>query len=197
MSRIERINPQKAEGTIRKLLEAVRRRVGMTPNLIRTMACSAATLAGYLGLDEALGKGALSSREREQIALAVAEANGCGYCLAAHTASGKLFGLSELEVCDARRGSATAKREDAILKFAGEVLARRGHVRDNELRRVRRAGLTDGEITEIVANVALNVFTNYMTEVAATKVDFPPAAVVEACEHLTHPFQTQNKKEQR
>ncbi|HSR71176.1 MAG TPA: carboxymuconolactone decarboxylase family protein [Kiloniellales bacterium] len=195
MSRIERISPQKAEGTIRELLEAVRRKLGMTPNLIRTMACSAATLAGYLGLNEALGKGALSSREREQIALAVAQANGCQYCLAAHTAFGKLLGLSELEVCDARRGSATAKREDAILKFAGEVLARRGRVPDHELDRVRRAGLTDGEITEIVANIALNVFTNYLTEVAATEVDFPSAAAAEACPHLTHP--TPNKKEQR
>ena len=151
----------------------------MTPNLTRTMAHSAATLGGYLGLGGALAEGELSQREREQIALAVAEVNGCGYCLAAHSAVGKLVGLSELEVADARRGTATSKREHVILEFAGEVLAQRGRVSDEALRRVRDAGATDGEITEIVANVALNVFTNYLTEVAGTEVDFPAAPPIE------------------
>ena len=91
----------------------------------------------------------------------------------------KLFGLSELELRDARRGSATATREAAILTFAGEVLAHRGRVSDDALRRVRQAGLTDGEITEIVANVALHVFTNYLNLVAGTEVDFPAAPVLE------------------
>ena len=179
MPRIEPIDPRDAEGRTRELLDDVHRKLGMTPNLTKTMARSAATLAGYLGLSEALDDGALSRREREQIALTVAETNGCGYCLAAHSAVGKLVGLSELELRDARRGSATIKREELILTFAGEVLRERGHVCDDALRRIRAAGITDGEITEIVANVALHVFTNYLSQVAGTEVDFPVAVSLE------------------
>lgn len=179
MPRIEPIDPRKAEGTTREQLDAVRSKLGMTPNLTRTMARSTASLAGYLGLSGALADGALAAREREQIALAVAEFNGCGYCLAAHSAAGKLAGLSELEVLDARGGSATGTRENAILAFAGAVLRERGSVSDTALRRVREAGLTEGEITEVVANVALHVFTNYMNQVAQTTVDFPPARALQ------------------
>ena len=179
MPRIDPIDPQEAEGKTRDLLDGVRRKLGMTPNLTRTMARSPATLAGYLGLSGALDVGALSRREREQIALVVAEANGCDYCLAAHSAAGKLFGLSELELRDARRGAATTKRANAIVNFAGEVLAHRGRVSDDSLCRVRQAGLTEGEITEIVANVALHVFTNYLNLVARTEVDFPAAPALE------------------
>lgn len=179
MTRIDPIAPRQAEGKTRDLLEGVRRRLGMTPNLIKTMARSSATLAGYVGLSGALDAGALSPREREQIALAVAETHRCDYCLAAHSAAGKVAGLSELEVRDARRGAAPTKREDAILTFAGELLAHRGRVMDDAICRVRRAGLTDGEITEVVANVALHVFTNYLTLVARTEVDFPAAPALE------------------
>jgi len=179
MPRIRPVDPRKAEGKSRELLETVRHKLGMTPNLTRTMARSAATLGGYLGLGGALAEGDLSQREREQIALAVAEANACDYCLAAHSAVGKLVGLSELDVVDARRGTATSKREEVILRFAGEVLERRGRVSDEALRRVRDGGVTDGEITEVVANVAFNLFTNYLNEVASTEVDFPAAPPLE------------------
>jgi uncharacterized peroxidase-related enzyme len=179
MPRIEAIDPQDAQERTAQLLDGVQRRLGMTPNLIRTMAHSSATLSGYLDLSRALGRGALAAREREQIALAVAEIHGCDYCLATHSAMAKLVGLSELEVLDARRGLATSTRENAILVFAGELLARRGRVSDEVLRRVREGGLTEGEITEIVANVALHVFTNYLGEAARTEPDFPAAPVLE------------------
>jgi len=177
--RIEPIDPRTAKGKTRDLLDGVQHKLGMTPKLTLTMARSDATLAGYVGLSKALDGSALSRREREQIALAVAEANGCDYCLAAHSAAGKLVGLSELELRDARRGSATSKRENAIVSLAGEILSRRGTIADVALRRARNAGLADGEITEIVANVALNVFTNYLNQVAGTEVDFPAAPALE------------------
>jgi uncharacterized peroxidase-related enzyme len=179
MPRIEPIDLQQAAGKTREQLDAVRRKLGMSPNLTRTMARSEATLTGYLGLSGAVSAGSLSRREREQIALTVAEANDCGYCLAAHSAAGKLAGLSELEVRDARRGIATSTRENAVVVLARQVLAERGRVSDETLRRVRQAGITDGEITEIVANVALRVFTNYLNLVAQTDIDFPVASALD------------------
>ena len=180
MPRIEAIDPTRAEGKSRDLLDAVRAKLGMTPNLTRTMAHSPATLAGYLGLSGAVADGSLSPREREQIALAVSETNGCDYCLAAHAAVGKIVGLSELEIADARRGSATSSRENAILSFTRDLLDQRGAVTDESLARVRDAGVSEGEITEVVANLALHVFTNYLNRLAQTEVDFPAAPPLES-----------------
>jgi alkylhydroperoxidase family enzyme len=67
------------------LLQAVKQQLGVVPNLFRLVGTSPAALEGYLGLNAALGKGALEAPTRERIALAVAEINGCDYCLSAHS----------------------------------------------------------------------------------------------------------------
>ena len=179
MARINPIAPQQAQGKSRELLDAVREKLGMVPNLIKTMAHSPATLGAYLGMSGALADGKLSPREREQISLSIAETNGCNYCLAAHSAIGKLAGLSELEIRDARLGTSPSSRDNAILTFAREVMNERGRVSHEALTRIRQAGLDDGEITEIIAGVALNFFTNSLNLVAQTELDFPAAATLE------------------
>ena len=126
-------------------------------------------------LRPALAGGGLPRRLREQIALAVGEANACAYCVAAHTAMGRRAGLTEQETKEARRGSSHDTKERAALEFARKVVEDRGVVADADLERIRRAGYNDGEIAEIVANVALNIFTNYFNHVAGTEVDFPAA----------------------
>ena len=65
------------------LLQTVEKQLGSVPNLFRLIANSPAALEGYLSLSGALAKGSLPAATRERIALAVAELNGCGYCLAA------------------------------------------------------------------------------------------------------------------
>ena len=109
---------------------------------------------------------------REQIAIAVAEANGCGYCLAAHSTVGKMVGLTNADVLASRRGTVTDLKAAAALEFARVAVAARGDVTDADLKRVREAGYGDAEVAEIVANVALNVFTNYFNLVAGTEIDF-------------------------
>jgi uncharacterized peroxidase-related enzyme len=141
--------------------------------MMRTMASSPAVLEGYLGFGEALGHGSLPARLREQIALAVAESNGCDYCLSAHTALGRLAGLKDEELARSREAAASEPRADAALKFAAAVLAGKGTVGDEEFARMRRAGFTEGEIAEVVAHVAINVFTNYFNKAVETAIDFP------------------------
>lgn len=65
--------------------------------------------------------------------------------------------------------------EAGVLQFARKLVMERGWVNDEELARLRQVGISDGEILEIVANVALHLFTNYFTHVAGTEVDFPEA----------------------
>jgi uncharacterized peroxidase-related enzyme len=171
--RIAPIDPAAASPRAAELLSAVQSALGMTPNLMRTIAHSPAALEGYLSLNNALAKGALPAGLREQIALAVAQTNRCEYCLAAHTALGKRAGLDADQLLSARQRRSTDAQGAAALKLAGEILDNRGNVSDEQLAAARRAGLGDGEIAEVVAHVALNVLTNYFNIVAGTEVDFP------------------------
>ena len=177
MPRIQPIDPAQAEGKAKALLDGVHKTLGMTPNLMRTMANSPAVLDAYLGFGKALAGGSLSARLREQIALAVAGANGCEYCAAAHTALGKMLGLDSAELAANLEARASDPATAATLRFARVIVLERGWVDDVELARVREAGYGEGEIAEIVAAVALNIFSNYFNHVAESEVDFPPVAL--------------------
>lgn len=162
----------------RALLTAVGKQLGVVPNLFRLVANSPAALEGYVGMLGALGKGALSAATGERIALGVAEANGCEYCLSAHTYLGEHAAkLSDAEMTANRSGTSNDPFADAAVRFARKVLDKRGHVADDDVRAVRAAGYTDAQIVEIVQHVALNVWTNYVNSVAQTAVDFPVVAV--------------------
>ena len=174
MQRIIAINPAEATGKTKKLLDGVQAKLGMTPNLMKTLATAPAALEAYLGFGAALGTGVLDAKFREQISLAVAQANSCEYCLSAHAAIGAMVGLSREEITGSREARAEDAKRDAGLKFAQSIVVQRGEVSDATLGNVREAGFTDGEITEIVANVAVNIFTNYFNHVAETEIDFLP-----------------------
>lgn len=163
-----------APANAQPLLEGVKKQLGVVPNLFRLVANSPAALEGYLGLSGALAKGQLPAATRERIALAVAEINGCGYCLSAHTYLGKnLAKLDEAEIAANRNGGSNDPKADAAVRFAAKVATARGHVSDEEVRAVKLAGYDDAQVIEIVQHVALNTWTNYINEVAKTEIDFP------------------------
>jgi uncharacterized peroxidase-related enzyme len=173
MSRLQPVNYEESTGKVRRLLDGVTSKLGMTPNMMKTMAQSPAVLEAYLSFSGALDTGTLDAGLREQIALISAEINSCGYCASAHTAIGKVVGLGPDAILAARQGHSTDAKADAALKFARAVIVNRGEVSDADVQAVRDAGYADGEIGEIVANVALNIFTNYFNVIAKTEIDFP------------------------
>lgn len=173
MSRLPLVDPSQARGKAHELFEAIKAKMGRVPNMMKAMANSPAVLEGYLGLSGALGAGSLDPKVRERLSIEVAEANHCGYCLAAHTLLGKLAGLDEAERHSARLGESSDPKADAALKFARTVLDRRGDVDEEDVRRVREAGFADGEVAEIIAQVALNVLTNYFNVAVEPPIDFP------------------------
>lgn len=177
MARIEPVSYEQSTGKTRNLLDGVKAKLGMTPNMMTTMAQSPAVLEAYLNFSNALGNGKLDAGLREQIALISAEVNACGYCASAHTAIGKMVGLREDAILAARNGSSNDASADAALKFARTVIINRGEVSDADVKAVRDAGFSDGEIGEIVANVALNIFTNYFNLIAQTEIDFPKVKI--------------------
>jgi uncharacterized peroxidase-related enzyme len=163
------------------LLKSVEKQLGSVPNLFRLAGVSTAALEGYLGIFSALGKGTLPAPTRERIALAVAQINGCNYCLSAHTYLGsRLAKLDTAEIAANRAGRSNDSKADAAVRFAVKVTELRGHVSSEDLQSVRSAGYDDGQIIEIVQHVALNIWTNYLNEVAQTEIDFPVAKALAA-----------------
>jgi uncharacterized peroxidase-related enzyme len=163
-----------APAAAQPLLGAVKKQLGVVPNLFRLVSNSPAALEGYLGLSGALGKGALPDATRQRIALAVAEFNGCDYCLSAHTYLGKnLAKLDDAEIAGNRNGTSSDPKAAAAVRFAVKVVRERGHVSDEDVRALKLAGYDDAQVIEIVLHVALNTWTNYINTVAQTEIDFP------------------------
>ena len=173
MQRIQRIDAAQAPAKTAALLDAVKKQMGGVPNIIATMAQSSAALGGYLGFAGALAGGTLPTAMREQVALAVAGANDCDYCASAHTVLGSKAGLASDDISRNLGGRSTDAKVQGALRFASRIVATRGKVSDEDLAQVRRAGFSDEQVVEIVANTVLNIFTNYINHIAETEIDFP------------------------
>ena len=179
MPRLWPIDRKTAPAATQKLLADVEDKLGMVPNLIATMAQSTSVARAYLGLADALSGGVLVEPLREQIALTVSQANGCEYCVAGHAAVASSIGLTEDELRDARIATSPDRRTEAVLRFARRIVEKRGSVSVDDIREIRNAGYDELEIVEIIAHVALNIFTNYFNLVAQTEIDFPPVADID------------------
>jgi uncharacterized peroxidase-related enzyme len=180
MPRIQPIDPASATGETAAHLATSRKMFGGTPNLITTAANSPAVVGAMLGMFASIGKSSLGAKVGEQIAIAVALSNSCGYCLSAHTAIGKMHGLEPAELAAAQRADSANAKTAAILRLAVAINHSRGQVSDAVLAEARNAGITDAEIVDVVGHVALNVFTNYLNNVSETAIDFPLVALAAA-----------------
>lgn len=179
MSRIKVVDPQSATGETRELLDAVHQQLGAVPNFIRALANSPKALAAFLGLYGPMGAATLDKATQERIALVVAEENGCRYCVSAHTAIGRHAGLSSEEMLLNRQGGSGDAKAAAAVAFAKALNEHRGEVTTAEFDAVRAAGFSDGEIVEIIAAVALNVFTNLLGKSTLIPIDFPKVAFLD------------------
>jgi len=174
MSRLPMIEPDRATGDAKALLEKVNKTLGLVPNMTKAMANSPAVLDGYLALSGALAGGTFDAGLRERLAITVAEANGCEYCLSAHTYIGaNIAKVDAAELDRAREADSEDAHTRAVLCLADAVVRNRGHVDDKVLAEVRAAGVTDAEIAETVGHVTVNVLTNLFNNLAGTDNDWP------------------------
>ena len=174
MTRLDAVNPATATGKVQEMFTAIEGKLGKVPNMMRTMANSSAVLDGYLSLSGALGGGSLSAKTGELIAMTVAQSNACDYCLSAHSFIGtQLLKMDAASLDAARHAEAADAKTAAALVFAEVLVQKRGLVNNGDVAAAKAAGLSQGEIAEVVAHVALNVFTNYLNNTALTEVDFP------------------------
>lgn len=174
MSHVPLINANDTTADRAAVLSQVQRAFGTIPNMFRAVANSPAALRSMWGSFGALGAGSLPAKLGEQIAVAVADRNHCEYCLAAHTVLGQKAGATAEEMATAQAGHSADPKTDAALRFALQLVEQRGQVSGGDVRRLRGQGFTDTDIVEIVAHVALNLFTNYVNVALNVPVDFPP-----------------------
>ena len=177
MSRLHIVDPNEATGKAKELLTAVQAKLNIVPNMTKVMANSPVVLQAYLGFSGALGEGLLDAKLREQIALGVGQSNECEYCVSAHTAIGKMVGLSQSEAVSSRNGQSASAKSQAALNFVKKVVANGGKASNSDVDALRAAGFSDGDIAEIIAHIALNIFTNYFNNIAEVDVDFPRIAL--------------------
>ena len=162
------------------ILDAVHKQLGVVPNMFRLIAASPAALQGFTGNNGALAR-TLDVKTRERIALAVAQVNECDYCLSAHSYLGlNLAKITPEEIALNRKGRSGDAKADAAVRFAAKVVRERGKVSDGDIKAVRDAGFSDGQIVEIIAVTAENIFTNLINVVAQTDIDFPVVHAAEA-----------------
>ncbi len=175
MSRLSKVTAEQAEGKTAELYGAIKASLGGVPNLFQGLGTNPRALEIFLGIGGGLRGGSLNLREQGSIALTVAQRNSCDYCLAAHTVLGKMGGLSENEMLANRQGGSEDQKKNALIKFVGEVVDKRGNVSDETLRSFRAAGYTDAHVGEILLSVVQNIYTNYFNNLNRTEVDFPAA----------------------
>lgn len=173
MPRVNLVDPATATGAAKPLLDEIKGAFGTAPNMFRAVANSPAALKSMWGAFGALGSGTIGAGLGEKIAVAVADRDACSYCLAAHTVLGKKAGASSEEMAEAQEGRSSDPKTAAALGFALKLVEHRGQVTSEDVNAVRAAGFNDGQIVEIIAHVALNLFTNYINISLDVPVDFP------------------------
>ena len=180
MQRIKAVESEQANGKVQVLYQQVENNLGVVPNMIKTMANSPVVAEAYINFWNLMEQSVLPITLREQIALHVAESNGCSYCVSAHCAISKSAGLRDEEVRDGRLGHSPDVKINSALEFTTSVVENRGQVKTEEVEKLRDAGFSDQEISEIVALVVFTIFSNYFNNVAGTVNDFPKAEALAA-----------------
>ncbi|QKJ30535.1 carboxymuconolactone decarboxylase family protein [Mucilaginibacter mali] len=181
MQRITALNPEATTGASKELFNAIQTKLGMIPNMMRTMGNSPAVLEGYLGLNNALGKSSIGGKLGQLLAITVANANSCTYCNSAHNFIGeKMMHIDAASLKAAHEGRSGDAKIQAALDFARILVEKKGLVNDADVNALKNAGYSEAAIAEIIAHVGLNIFTNYFNNAADVLNDFPVADLLES-----------------
>lgn len=175
MARVTAVTEETASTEVKPLMATVQKKIGRVPNIFRNMANSPVVLKAFLNLGNSADETSLSPALREEIALIVGQTNKCNYCLSAHSTIGKSLGLSDTDVINARKGHGKNPKEEAILQFAKTVVEKRGLLTSSEVDALKKAGVSDKELVEVIFIVSINMFTNYFNHITDPAIDFTVA----------------------
>jgi uncharacterized peroxidase-related enzyme len=173
MARINLVTAESADPEQKALYDAIHAKLGMVPNFLKVLANSPAALKAFLGLHGIAGEGSLDPQTRERIALALAQQNGCEYCLSVHTAIGRKAGLHGAEIAANRAGTSQDEKAAVAVRFARSLVAHMGDVTSEEIQQMRNAGYSDSDIVEVISHVGMNILTNLLGKAGRVDIDFP------------------------
>jgi len=180
MSHIPLNDPSTTSGEHRQTFNQIKGAFGTVPNMFKAIGQSSAALESMWTSFVALGKGQINSQLGEQVAVFIANINRCEYCLAAHSMLGQNAGLSSSQLKDAQSGRSDDERTQAALDFVAKIVEQRAQLSEQDILKVKQAGFSDSEVAELVAHVALNIFTNHTNVALAVPVDFPQVPLIQA-----------------
>ncbi|NND60664.1 MAG: carboxymuconolactone decarboxylase family protein, partial [Gammaproteobacteria bacterium] len=165
MPRLKSIEPDQAEGKAAELYQQSQDAFGTVFNLFKGLANAPLALEAYMTLDKLIAEGKLSAAERDIVRLVASQFNDCNYCLAAHTMTAGMNGLSDEEILAVRHGSPDDDKQAALVTFANRVLETRGYVSDEDIAAFRDAGYGDEHIAEIVTIMAQKTISNLFNHI--------------------------------
>ena len=175
MPRLRQVEPEDADEDLQQIFTDIKKQLGTVPNIFKGMAAGPTLLKAYLQLDEIIADGELSDAQQDIVRLVVSQYNGCDYCLAAHTKTGSMHGLSTEETLDIRRGTPKDEQTAALITFTRRILETRGAVADNDLQAFYDAGFTDAQVNDVITIVGQKTLSNYFNHIHQTELDFPAA----------------------
>ena len=179
MKILKAITNEQAQEQTQEIFNNIKQKIGRVPNLYAAMGNSPQLLGGFLAFEASLKQGTFSNKENEAIALAVSQSNGCNYCLAAHSAMGKMAGYSENEVVEIRKGTVVDPKLNALTTLAKELTEKRGKGSSEAINNFLEAGFTQQSLAELIGMVAVRSITNYIFSNGDFEIDFPEAKSIE------------------
>ena len=179
MKTLKPLTLEEANDNSQAIFNNVKSKIGMLPNLYATMGVSDKLLGGFLTFQETIKSGEFTAKEYEAIALATSQANGCAYCLSAHTTIGKMNGFTEEETLELRVNTIANTKLNALVTLAGQLVKLNGHPTSDALDNFFEAGYNKAAFAELIAAVALTTITNYIYHNGGFEIDFPKAQNIE------------------
>mgnify|MGYP003636218075 CR=1 FL=1 len=175
MKTLKPLTIEEANENSKAIFTNVKRKIGMLPNLYATMGVSDKLLGGFLAFTDSLKSGEFSAKEYEALALATSQANGCAYCLSAHTAIGKMNGFTEDETLQLRTNSIEDEKLNSLVTLVSELISEKGHPSETTVQNFLNAGYNKAAFAELIAVVSLTTITNNIYHNGGFEIDFPKA----------------------
>ncbi len=171
--------PDTAEGAAAGILAGARDQLGFVPNMYAAMANMPAVLESYAASYAAFRETAgFTPAEQETVFLTISQANGCHYCIAAHSMlADKMSGVTKGALEALRRGDKpTDVRLGALSEFTRKMTLLRGAVEKDDVDCFLAAGFTNKHVFGVILAIACKTFSNYTNHLAGTEVDAAMAA---------------------
>lgn len=168
MAYIRTVNEDEADGKLFDVYDEIQRNRGRVSNILRAQSLDPKTLRAHLDLYMAtvFGKGGLSRREAELLAVTVSATNGDAYCTTHHAEALDRHAKDPAWVKSLCADPSKAKlneREAALVHYAVTLTKTPGKGAKEAVNALRSRGFTDEQVLQAAEIVAYFNFANRLS----------------------------------